>query len=187
MTDMQNTSPTLHDSTRRLGWGVFLAAAATLFSFVFACAAPFAALAAIAALNMRRLDAALTILLAFAINQVVGFGFLGYPHDAATIAWGAGIGVSAMLGLGAALIVVRLAAGSGYVLSLALAFIAAFAAYQLGLQGAGLLIGTGEHGLSAEVVRWVLQMNALALALLAGVQKLGQLAGVAAPLPARAG
>lgn len=188
MTDMTTASSSmLSGPARRIGWGVFLAAAAVIFSFVFACAAPFAALAAIAALNMRRLDAVLTILLAFAINQAVGFGFLDYPHDASTIAWGAGIGISAMLGLGAALVVARLASGSGYVLSLALAFVAAFAAYQLGLQGAGVLIGTGGHGLSSEVIRWVLQMNALALALLAGFQKLGQLAGLAQPLPARAG
>lgn len=188
MTDMTTASSSiLPGAARRIGWGVFLAAATTIFSFVFACAAPFAALAAIAALNMRRLDAVLTILLAFAINQAVGFGFLDYPHDASTIAWGAGIGVSAMLGLGAALAVARLASGMGYVLTLALSFLAAFAACQLGLQGAGVLIGTGGHGLSAEVVRWVLQMNALALALLAGLQKLGQLAGVATPLPARAG
>lgn len=187
MTDMPNTASHSSDAARRAGWLLFLATAATAFSFVFSCAAPFAALAAIAALNMRRLDAVLTILLAFAINQAVGFGFLGYPHDTSTIAWGAGIGASALLGLGAAVVTARLACGAGYVLSLALSFLAAFAAYQLGLQGAGLLIGGGGHGLSAEVIRWVLQMNALALALFAGLQLAGERLGVASPLPARAG
>ncbi|WP_293339245.1 hypothetical protein [Parvibaculum sp.] len=187
MTDMPNTVFHSSDAARRTGWAVFLAAAATAFSFVFSCATPFAALAAIAALNMRRLDAMLTILLAFAINQAVGFGFLGYPHDTSTIAWGAGIGASALIGLAAAFATARFALGAGYVLSLALSFLAAFAAYQLGLQGAGLLIGTGGHGLSAEVVRWVLQMNALALAVLAGFQFAGRRLGLSAPLPVRAG
>lgn len=176
MTDLPNA--THNDKARRAGMILLLAGAATMFSFVFACAIPFAALAAVAALTMRRRDAILTILLAFAVNQAVGFGLLDYPQDAATIAWGAGIGVAAMAALLAALYGGRAVARGGVAAMWIGAFAAAFAALQLTLYVAGLAIGTGMGGFRAEIVFWVFQLNAVALVPLIAVHHLGRLAGL---------
>lgn len=174
MTDM----PLRNDNARRAGSILLLTGAATAFSFVFACATPFAALATVAALTMERRDAVVTILLAFAVNQAVGFGFLDYPQDASTIAWGAGIGVAALASLFAAAHGGRLAARGGLVATWIGAFATAFLAWQLALYAAGLMIGTGMGGFRAEIVFWVFQLNAVALVALIAVHYLGRRAGL---------
>lgn len=172
-----------NDSARRMGAILLLAGGATLFSFALACATPFAALAVVAALTMERRDAIVTILLAFAVNQVVGFGFLDYPRDASTIAWGAGIGLAALASLFAAAHGGRLAARGGIAATWFGAFAAAFAVWQLVLLAAGLVIGTGMGGFRAEIVFWVFQLNAVALAVLGAVHWLGARAGLRAAAP----
>lgn len=185
MTDLPNDTP--NENTRRAGSILLLAGAATMFSVVFACATPFAALAAVAALTMRRRDAVLTILLAFAVNQAVGFGLLDYPQDASTIAWGAGIGVAALAALFAALYGGRVASSGGVAALWIGAFAAAFAALQLALYMTGLAIGTGMGGFRAEIVFWVFQLNAVALVVLIAVHHLGRLAGLVPSVKSRAG
>jgi hypothetical protein len=68
-------------AARRAGWGALLAAATITASFVFACATPFAALAALAALHMGRRDAFLFTGIAWAANQAIDYGFLHYPRS----------------------------------------------------------------------------------------------------------
>ena len=65
----------LPDTTRRIAWIVFLTGASLAFSYVFACAAPFAALATLAALNLRRPDAFILTGLVWLANQAVGAQF----------------------------------------------------------------------------------------------------------------
>lgn len=72
------------------------------FSLALACGTPFAAIAALGALALARRDAYLAALLAWGANQAVGFGLLGYPTDARTLAWGVAIGVSALAAVWAA-------------------------------------------------------------------------------------
>src|ERR1700744_6345211 len=92
-----------NDFGKRTGWIALLKRVTVLGSFVFACATPFAALGSMAALNMRKRDAFALTAVNFAANQIVGFGFLHYPHDAATIGWGAAIGVGALVATAGAL------------------------------------------------------------------------------------
>lgn len=183
MTDLPNSTP--DDGVRRAGAVLLLAGGATLFSFALACATPFAALAVVAALTMKRRDAIVTVLLAFAVNQAIGFGFLDYPRDASTIAWGAGIGVAALASLFAAAHGGRLAASGGIVAVWIGAFATAFAVWQLALFAAGLMIGTGMGGFSGEIVIWVFQLNAVAVAALGAAGWLGSKAGLALALPGR--
>lgn len=183
MTDLPNS--THNDNARRTGAILLLACGATLFSFALACATPFAALAVVAALTMERRDAILTVLLAFAANQAIGFGFLDFPRDASTIAWGAGIGAAALASLFAAAHGGKLAARGGIVAVWIGAFVTGFAAWQLMLFAAGLMIGTGMSGFSGEIVFWVFQLNAVAVVALGAAGWLGSKAGLALAVPGR--
>lgn len=174
-----------NDSARHIGAVLLLAGGASLFSFALACALPFAALAAVAALTMERRDAILAILLAFAGNQAIGFGFLDYPHDASTIAWGAGIGIAALASLAAAAYGGRYAARGGILAMWTGTFAIAFAVWQLVLLAAGLLIGTGTSGFSGEIVVWVFQLNAVAFVALGAAGWIGEKAGLALAVPRR--
>jgi hypothetical protein len=183
MTDLATTDR-LPSPARRAGGVSYLAGAAVLFSLALACATPFAALATAATFALPHRDAVFAVCLAFVANQMIGFGFLDYPRDAETIAWGAGIGVAALASLGAAMAAARPAARFGRLAAWGLSFAAAFAVWQLALFAAGQVIGTGSAGFSAEIVVWVLQLNAVALAGFAGLWALARhagLVGAAAP------
>lgn len=77
-------------------WIVLLTLASTATTLVLACATPFPALAALAATQMRRRDGIVLMVLTWLASQAVGFCLLGYPHDAATIAWGVALGMAAV-------------------------------------------------------------------------------------------
>src|SRR5579862_9091601 len=78
-------------------WLALLIATSVGFTLGFACAVPFAAFGAIAALSLPRRDALLLTLAIWLINQIIGFGILHYPTDAMTLIWGAILAVIAVL------------------------------------------------------------------------------------------
>ena len=74
------TTPLLHLPTTtsvRSTWFAAMLAATFGVSYVFTCAAPFAALAAVAALVLPMRGAVLLSLAAWAMNQFTGFAFAG--------------------------------------------------------------------------------------------------------------
>lgn len=133
-------------------WILLLTAASTVTTLVLACATPFPALAALAAVHMQRRDGLALMLLAWAASQAVGFCLLDYPHDAKTVAWGAGLataaigsalGAYAALGrLGRASVPVRLAAGYG----------AAFLAFKLIVLLWAFGLGGADTSLAPDIV-----------------------------------
>lgn len=88
--------PASHLSAARAStlWIMLLTLASMATSLALACAAPVAALAALAAVHMRRRDGIVLTLAAWAANQAVGFALLHYPQDPKTLAWGLGLGVA---------------------------------------------------------------------------------------------
>ena len=76
------------------GWPLTLAAAAILGSLALACMMPFVALATLAAATMGRAQAVVTVGGIWAVNQLLGFGMFGYPHDAYALGWGAALGAA---------------------------------------------------------------------------------------------
>jgi vacuolar-type H+-ATPase subunit I/STV1 len=60
------------------------------------CATPFPALAALAALILPLRSVVVAMVAAWAVNQMVGFGFLNYPHDTTTLIWAFVMGLSAV-------------------------------------------------------------------------------------------
>ncbi|WP_157234990.1 hypothetical protein [Methylosinus sp. LW4] len=98
---------------RNLLWSGALILVGAFFSLAFACAAPLAGFAAIAALTSARRNAlALTAAIWFA-NQLVGFTMLHYPLDFETLAWGGALGLIALICCETARFAVRMSIGAG--------------------------------------------------------------------------
>lgn len=136
---------------------VVLVTAAILFSFAMACGMPFAALGALAALAMVPRDAVLLAGLGWLANQAIGFGILGYPLDATTIAWGGVLGLSALAGVGMALLALRMTRSAGLAVRLVLALVAAWA----GQQGIVVAAGAGLLASASAAAPAVLLVHAL--------------------------
>jgi hypothetical protein len=180
------------NATGRAIWMALIVVSGVGLSILFACATPFAALAALAALKIERRDTAAVLALVWLCNQVVGYGFLGYPWTWDSAAWGAAIGVSAGAALLAAM---ALATTRPAPFALSLPFVGAFAAYELTLYIAGSVLPGGEGAFSAAIIEHLFLVNLVALigllaahqaALLAGLlarrADSGTVTGIAAPV-----
>lgn len=111
-------------------WIMLLTIASTVTTLAFACATPFPALSALAALHMRRGDGIGLAVAAWVASQAVGFGLLGYPHDPSTLGWGAGLGLAAVASALVAHDVADRLAGRGFAIRLAAAYAAGFLAFK---------------------------------------------------------
>ena len=136
-----------------IGWGLAIGAAALLATaaasavaqtglrhwlrLVLAFVAAFAAM--LAATESRRTAFGTMALIWFA-NQAVGVAALGYPLDVHSVGWGVAIGVAALLGTAAASAMAQ--TNLPRALRLVLAFVAAFAVYEIAL--ALVAAATGE-------------------------------------------
>lgn len=164
---------------QRAVWITLLTGATILGSFVFACATPFPALGALSALFMRKRDAFVLTLINWLANQTIGYGFLHYPQNFNSFAWGAVMGVSALVCTAAAIGTRSLAGRAGWVVSALACFIAAFVAYELALYAAVPFLGD-DGAFSAKIVAYVAEVNGIAFAALLVLQGLGLSTGVAA-------
>lgn len=165
------------DVAKSATWMAVLVAASVLFSFALACGMPFAALGALAALTLVPRDALWLAGLGWLVNQVIGFGFLGYPMDTMTFAWGIALGVSAMAAVGAAFW--AMSRVTGLALRLATAFVAAWAGQQAAVFAASLVLGGTASAFAPGVVWFIFWTNALAFLVLLAVQMIGARAGFA--------
>ena len=144
----------LHPVTSRLApmfCFVLLTVSCALASFALACATPFAAFAVVAAAMLPMRPALLVVTGAWLVNQTIGFGVLHYPIDGSTIAWGFVIGAAALLSTAAASTVLRWLPQGRTPLMLAIALVAAYAAYELALLAATPFLG-GEGAFTAAIV-----------------------------------
>jgi hypothetical protein len=148
---------------RPLWFGSLIAISAAI-TIVFTCVTPFAAFAVIAAVTVSRRDAVLLTVALWLANQAVGFGLLHYPWTASTFAWGAALGVAAVIGtLGALWTFERLTSRQAFARSV-VAFVAAFALYQLTLYAVAASWLGGAEMFAPGIVRQVLLINAVTLA-----------------------
>jgi hypothetical protein len=118
-----------------------LVGAGALASFAFACATPFAAFAVVAAAALPLRPALVVVAAAWLVNQAIGFGVLGYPHDASTMQWGVVIGTAAVAATATAALLLRSLPRMGSAAALGIAWIGAYAAYELLLYAATLFLG----------------------------------------------
>jgi hypothetical protein len=163
------------NATGRAIWMALIVASGVGFSACFACATPFATLATLAALKIDRRDAAAVLGLVWLCNQVVGYGFLGYPWTWDSAAWGAAIGVSAGAALLAAMALAPTRPAS---FSLSLPFVGAFAAYEGVLYAAGAVLPTEQGAFSAAVIEQLFVVNLVAMLALLVACQLVLLAGL---------
>ena len=161
---------------------VVLVAAAILFSFALACGMPFAALGALAALTLPARHALILAVLGWLANQAIGFGFLGYPLDAMTLAWSVALGVSKLTAVVGALFVLRQTPRGTLPAQLGMAFVAAWAAQQGTVFLASLVLGGTAGAFAASVLWFIYWTNALAFLVLLGLQSAGVRIGVARSL-----
>ena len=137
-------------STRSdIAWPLALAAAAILGTIVTACMMPFVGVAVVSAATMPRGRAALTIGGVWAINQLLGFGLLGYPLDAFAVGWGVALGLASLIAMVVAAAILR--KRRGFEWRLLAAFAAGFAAYEAGLFVFALFAG-GTGTFTANVI-----------------------------------
>jgi len=133
-------------------WLALLVAASVVSSLGLACAVPLAAFAAAAALSLSRGEALLLILLVWLANQLVGFALLDYPLTASTFAWGAVLGIVAILATWAAQWMAGRLANAGRAFIVTATFLTAFAVYEAALFGvsATMLGGTEIYTLAIQ-------------------------------------
>lgn len=175
------------DTTRRIAWIVFLTLASLAFSYVFACAAPFVALATLAAMNVRRQDAYVLTVLAWLANQAVGYGLLNYPRTPDSFAWGIAIGVAALLATRTVIALGPQPLRTGPVLGTAIGFAAAFAVYELALYAAGFGLGSSDTAFSLATIWYVAKVNLMAMAGLVVLSLAAGAIGLTQPVAAAPG
>jgi hypothetical protein len=176
---------------RHRAWLAVLVIAISGFSFVFACATPFAAFGAIAALTLARRDALRITLALWLADQLVGYGIHGYPRTADSFAWGAALGVAAVLAtLVARGIAVRLRTAGPLAQALA-ALLGAFAVYEVALFTVAVAGLGGTESFTLAIVSRILAINAVALVGLYVLHRIAAVVGLSDgpslpfPLPVR--
>jgi hypothetical protein len=157
MNALSNLPPQGRTAVLALG----LVAASVTLTLGFACALPLAAFATISAMLFGPAVAAGSILAVWLANQIVGFAWLGYPTDASTFAWGAALGVIALLSLGAAYALLARFRG---VFGIGASFLTAFVVYQGAVFAACLASGTDVSHFTAAVVTRIFLINAATFA-----------------------
>jgi hypothetical protein len=169
------------DLGHRALWVAILATATIAGSYIFACALPLAALAALAAIYLPRRDGLILILAAWAGNQCIGYGVLDYPRTFDSFAWGGVIGVCAVASLLAGWAVERVMTQRE--VALIAVFTACFVTYEFVMTAATLVLPAGG-GFELWVYEYVAVANVLAFILLLAVQSAGRKVGLASAAPA---
>jgi hypothetical protein len=160
--------------TGRALWIALVATCGILLSLCFACATPFAALAALTALKLDRRDAFATVGLVWVANQAIGYGVLGYPWTWQCAAWGLAIGASSCLAVLAAR---GLSTSRPAPLALSLPFVGAFASFELGLYVVGYILPGSDGAFTASIIAHVFLINAASLCGLIALHQLVALGG----------
>ncbi len=162
-------------------WVALFTAASALTTAALACATPFPALAALAAVHLRRGHGVALMLIAWGVSQVVGFGLHHYPHDPSTIGWGATLGLASVAALfGGRWAVGRWSRGPIW-MRLAGGYGAAFLAFKLAVLASALLLGGVATTLAPALLARQLVRDGLILVGLHLFYRVLREAGVPAP------
>lgn len=158
-------------------WVFVLIVGSIFLSGQLSCATPFAALAALAALEMKRAEGLALVIGTWLANQVVGYLFLGNPHEWSSYGWGAAIGVGAVISYIAAGIAVRHFSSNAIVAAIA-ALASAFVAFQAVMFTTRFVLPSGDEAFSLPIVAEIALANAVAFVALILVHRLIVMSGV---------
>lgn len=171
---MESLSPA---AARHL-WVGLMTIASTVTTLVLACATPFPALAAIAALHVRRQEGFILMLAAWGVSQGVGYCVLGYEMTGENAAWAVTMALAAIAAvLGAGWAAGR-SAGAHPALRLAAAYGAAFVAFKLVVLGGAVLLNSGWTAFAPDVLARQFVRYAMILGGLLGLQYLFDRSGL---------
>ena len=137
-------------------WAGVLASSSVLGSLALACIFPFAAIATLLAATLPFGKAAVWMGAVWFANQLVGYLILGYPQTANSFGHGLAMGATAMATLFVAKTVLDMRSDRSFV-TLGLAFVAAFAAYEALLLLAATFLG-GVQNFMPSIV-WMVAQN----------------------------
>ncbi|ASK87583.1 hypothetical protein [Sphingorhabdus sp. SMR4y] len=137
-------------------WAGVLATSSVLGSLALACIFPFAAIATLLAASLPFRKAAAWMGAVWFANQLVGYLLLGYPQTANSFGHGLAMGATALAALFVAKTVLDIRSDRS-LLSLGLAFAAAFATYQALLLVAATFLG-GVQNFMPSIV-WMVAQN----------------------------
>jgi hypothetical protein len=154
-------------------WLGLLVAASVGFTLGFACAVPFAAFGAAAALTLTRRDALLLVGAVWLANQIVGFAAMSYPWDGSTLTWGLILGGIAILSTLAPQGVMRALQGQHGIVVAAASFAGAFLVYEIGLYLISATLMGGIEDFEFGIVARIFEINAAAFAGLLALNRLG--------------
>jgi hypothetical protein len=157
---------------RRPFWLVLMIVSSIVFTFAFACAAPFAAFAAATALTLQRRDAVILMLGVWMVNQLTGFLFMNYPWDANTFAWGAALGMTALVSMFAARTAASRLSHLPPLICCTLAFLVDFMAYEVCCYVSALVLG-GVEDFTFTIQSRIVAINACALVGLFALNRVG--------------
>jgi hypothetical protein len=161
-------------------WLALLVGISIAFSLGLACATPFAAFAAAAALTFSRRDALVLILAVWLANQLIGFTMHGYPSTGSTFAWGLALGGSAVAATLAGQWAACRLADTGQAVSSAVTFLAAFVVYEGVLFTVAVALLGGTEDFTGAIISWIFAINAAALVGLFALNRFGISAGLVA-------
>ncbi len=164
---------------RRLSWGALLTLATVAGTLSLACATPFAALAALAALFLPRRDALTLIAVNWLANQAIGFGLLHYPLTWDCVRGGIELGVACVGCTAAAMLVSAALRRAAFPVTVVAVFVATFASYEALNFVTSLGHHDGDYGIS--VLLYLLYLNGIAFAGLLALQGMAAALGVAVP------
>lgn len=137
-------------------WAATLATASVLGSWIFACITPFAALGVLLAATLPMRKAMMWMGGVWTANQLVGYLILDYPRTVNSFLHGGSLLLASMAGLFVAREVLKWRSNESLV-SLGLAFGAAFVAYESLLYVAALFLG-GLATFAPDIV-WLVAKN----------------------------
>ncbi|MEQ1669406.1 MAG: hypothetical protein ABL893_00970 [Hyphomicrobium sp.] len=168
---MNPTTKSQHQSlpASRALWIALVAALSIGSSLMMACAAPLVAVAALAAISTNQREGLAMVMLAWLSNQIIGYGFLNYPMDFNSFAWGAALGLATFAGFFAARYALTLSASP--MVSAAVAFLAAFVAYEAAIYAAGAVLGGAEAAFTLSALTYIFQVNVIAFAAIALIHR----------------
>src|SRR5713226_5484007 len=162
-------------------WLALLVAASAAFTFAFACATPFAAFSAAAALTLSRRDAVRLTVAVWLANQVLGYAMLKYPWTANSVAWGAILGAAAVLTAVAAQGVARRLAGRSDGVRALATLLAAFMVYEGVLFAVAMAWLGGTESFTLLIVGRILSVNVVAFIGLYALHRVGVAVGLVGP------
>lgn len=145
---------------RRFLWLALLVGAGLAFSLGLACATPFAAFGAAAALTLSRRDALVLILSVWLANQVIGFTALGYPWTADTFAWGIALGAAVVFATLAGEWTARRLAVASRAVSRGAAFLVTFVIYEAALYAVAAILLGGTEDFAGAILGRIAAINA---------------------------